>query len=282
MSEKIVKLAHNSGFCFGVNRAVDMLNKLIADGEKVCTLGPIIHNPQVIEDFKNKGVRVIEKAQDCPPDYILVIRTHGITKEELEYIETHHKNYLNITCPFVSKIHSLVKKNSDADNVILIAGDGNHPEVKGIKSYANGDVYTINNIEEFDNIINLNSDILKKKIILVSQTTFNKPVFDLFKKKLNLISTNYLIFDTICNATGERQKEAIELSKSCDAVIVIGGRKSSNTSKLKTLCAENCPTFLIETADELKDIDLSGYSSIGVTAGASTPDSIIKEVLRNV
>lgn len=282
MSAKTVKLANNSGFCFGVNRAVDMLTRLIDDGKKVCTLGPIIHNPQVISDFEKKGVKVIERAQECPEDYTLVIRTHGITKEELEYIKSHHKNYLNITCPYVSKIHSLVKNNSDIDNILLIAGDGNHPEVKGIKSYAKGKVYTINNIEEFNNIIDSDYDIFKKKIILVSQTTFNKSIFELFKKKLNLLSTNHLIFDTICSATGERQKEAIELSKSCDAVIVIGGRKSSNTSKLKTLCAENCPTFLIETADELKDIDLSDYSSIGVTAGASTPDSIIKEVLRNV
>lgn len=280
MPAKIVKVAKKSGFCFGVDRAINMLNKLISEGEKVCTLGPIIHNPQVIADFEKKGVKVIDTAQHCPSDCVLVIRTHGITKEEFEYIKTHNKKYLNITCPFVSKIHHLVENNSNKNNVILIAGDGNHPEVKGIKSYANGEVYTINNLEEFDSVIN--SDILKKEIILVSQTTFNKSLFEVFKKKLKLLSTNYLIFDTICNATGERQKEAIELSKSCDAVIVIGGRKSSNTSKLKTLCAENCPTFLIETADELKDIDLSCYSSIGVTAGASTPDSIIKEVLRNV
>ena len=277
-----ITLAKTAGFCFGVNRAVNLLGKMVDEGKSVCTLGPIIHNPQVIADFENRGVRIIDSPEQCSKDDVLVIRTHGITKELLDEVKKASPNYCDATCPFVQKIHKTVSENSDADSVTLIAGDKTHPEVIGIRSYCNGESFVFNSEEELDEIIKSNPDLDKKHLILVAQTTFSIKSFEKYVKKIKNYYTNAIIFDTICNATEERQKEATQLSLENDAMIIIGGRQSSNTAKLKAVCESNCPTFLIETADELSGIDLSGFERVGVTAGASTPDSIIKEVLKTM
>lgn len=277
-----ITLAKTAGFCFGVNRAVHLLEDMVEKGQKACTLGPIIHNPQVIAHFESHGVRVIEHPAQCAEDETLVVRTHGVPKEILQEIEAMPVHTCNATCPFVTKIHKIVRENSTPENITLIAGDKAHPEVIGIRSYCNGRSFVFNTYEELEELINSHPDLDENGIILVAQTTFSIKSFEKCVKKIKMVYTNAVIFDTICSATEERQSEAQALSMTNDAMVIIGGRQSSNTAKLKAVCAENCPTFLIETAQELHDIDLSPFAAVGVTAGASTPDSIIKEVLKTM
>lgn len=277
-----ITLAKTAGFCFGVNRAMNLLEQLVKDGKKVCTLGPIIHNPQVISYFENLGVRIVDRPDECVPGGTLVIRTHGITKDLLSDVKNNGEEYCNATCPFVTKIHKIISGHSAKENATLIAGDKSHPEVIGIRSYCTGESFVFNSEEELDEIIKNNPDLKEKDIILVSQTTFSTKIFEKCVKKIKLVYTNAVIFDTICSATEERQAEAASLSLTNDAMVIVGGRQSSNTAKLKSVCESNCPTFLIETADELKNIDFKAFHSVAVTAGASTPDSIIKEVLNTM
>lgn len=277
-----ITLAKTAGFCFGVNRAVNLLENLVENGEKACTLGPIIHNPQVISHFESHGVRVIDSPDDCRADETLVVRTHGVEKEVLSAVEEIGRPFLNATCPFVTKIHKIVRENSTPENVTLIAGDSRHPEVVGIRSYCNGRSFVFNSYEELLSILENHPNLDENGLILVSQTTFSTNSFKKCVKKIKMVYTNAVIFDTICSATEERQAEAQKLSLENDAMLIIGGRQSSNTAKLKAVCEANCPTFLIETAQELNGIDLSRFHAVGVTAGASTPDSIIKEVLKTM
>lgn len=277
-----ITLAKTAGFCFGVNRAVNLLENLVENGEKACTLGPIIHNPQVISHFESHGVRVIDSPVDCRADETLVVRTHGVEKEVLSAVEESGRPFLNATCPFVTKIHKIVRENSTPENVTLIAGDSRHPEVVGIRSYCNGRSFVFNSYEELLSILENHPNLDENGLILVSQTTFSTNSFKKCVKKIKMVYTNAVIFDTICSATEERQAEAQKLSLENDAMLIIGGRQSSNTAKLKAVCEANCPTFLIETAQELNGIDLSRFHAVGVTAGASTPDSIIKEVLKTM
>lgn len=276
-----ISVAKTAGFCFGVDRAVNLIYELVEKGEKVCTLGPIIHNPQLVLDLISKGVKIVDDISEVPNDYTVVVRTHGVPKKYIDELEEKNINYCNATCPFVLKIHKIVKEQNE-DCVVLIAGDENHPEVKGIRSYCKGVSFVFKNEDELKNILKTNPIIDKNSSICVSQTTFSKKEWKKCEKIIEKVCTNCKIFDTICSATAERQSEASELSKICDAMIVIGGKHSSNTCKLKDVCADNSKTFLIETADELKDIDLTSYSNIGVTAGASTPAGIIKEVLNSM
>ena len=277
-----ITLAKTAGFCFGVNRAVNMLYDLVADGVNVCTLGPIIHNPQVVADLESKGVNIIDNINDAQSDKKVVIRTHGVEQNILKYCDENTLDYIDATCPFVKKIHKIVQKNSSKELPVLIAGDKNHPEVIGIKSYCNGDCFVFNSEVELDEIFEKNTFSTENPFIVVSQTTFSTKEWKKCAKKVKLLYTNAIIFDTICSATEERQAEALKLSEENDIMIIIGGRTSSNTAKLKSVCESNCPTYLIETAEELQDIALCDVQSIGVTAGASTPDSIIKEVIRTM
>lgn len=280
MSKQII-LAKTAGFCFGVDRAVNLVYELVGEGKKVCTLGPIIHNAQLVADLESKGVKIIDDISQAPQGYTVVVRTHGVEKSVLDELETKGIDYVNATCPFVTKIHNIVKKQ-DENTVVLIAGDKNHPEVLGIKSYCKGDSYVFKNEEELTEIIQKYEIAQKNDVICVAQTTFSLNEQKKCKKIFKKLCTNCKIFDTICNATSDRQNEAEELSKNSDAMIVVGGRHSSNTCKLRDTGEANCPTFLIETADELASLDLSKYNVIGVTAGASTPSVIIKEVLKSM
>ncbi|MBR2952982.1 MAG: bifunctional 4-hydroxy-3-methylbut-2-enyl diphosphate reductase/30S ribosomal protein S1 [Clostridia bacterium] len=277
-----ITLAKTAGFCFGVNRAVTMLYDLVDKGENICTLGPIIHNPQVIDDLSSKGVNIIDNVQSVTTDKKVVIRTHGVEKSSLDFCVNNSIDFIDATCPFVKKIHKIVEKNSSETLPVLMAGDSKHPEVIGIKSYCNGECFIFNSAEELENILKNNTFNPVKPFIVVSQTTFSIKEWKKCIKIINLYYTNAIIFDTICNATEERQAEALLLSKKNDIMIIIGGRTSSNTAKLKAVCEPNCPTYLIETAKELLDIAFCDVHSIGVTAGASTPDSIIKEVLKTM
>lgn len=276
-----IKLAKTAGFCFGVDRAVNLVYDLIEKGEKVSTLGPIIHNQQLVDDLNSKGVKTISVPEECEPGYKIIVRTHGVEKSVIEDIECRKIPYVNATCPFVLKIHKIVSSQPEG-TVTLIAGDINHPEVMGIRSFCRGDCFVFKNQEELNEIIKNEHILSENKLICVSQTTFSLQEWKKCEKILKKVCTNCEIFDTICNATSDRQAEAYSLSKECDAMIVIGGRHSSNTCKLRDVCSENAPTFLIETADELSDIDFCDCGVVGVTAGASTPSVIIKEVLKTM
>ena len=280
MSKQII-LAKTAGFCFGVDRAVNLVYDLVNEGKKVCTLGPIIHNAQLVADLESKGVKIIDDISEAPQGYTVVVRTHGVEKNVLDELENKNIDFVNATCPFVTKIHNIVKKQ-DENTIVLIAGDKNHPEVLGIKSYCKGPSFVFKDEKELEKIIQDNDIGQKNSVICVAQTTFSLNEQKKCKKIFKKLCTNCKIFDTICNATSDRQNEAEELSKKSDAMIVVGGRHSSNTCKLRDTGEANCPTFLIETADELASLDLSTYNVIGVTAGASTPSVIIKEVLKSM
>ncbi|MDD6729014.1 MAG: bifunctional 4-hydroxy-3-methylbut-2-enyl diphosphate reductase/30S ribosomal protein S1 [Eubacteriales bacterium] len=277
----MIKLAKTAGFCFGVDRAVNLVYELIEKGEKVCTLGPIIHNNQLVSDLESKGVKIIDDISQCPDGYTVVIRTHGVEKSVIDDADSKGIKYINATCPFVLKIHKIVSEQPDG-TVTLIAGDENHPEVMGIRSYCKGKSFVFKNEEELQKILEENKLCDEKSPICVSQTTFSLKEWKKCEKILKKLYTNFRIYSTICNATADRQEEAASISKEADAVIVIGGKHSSNTCKLRDVCKANADTYLIETAEELKNIDLSKYRNIGVTAGASTPSVIIKEVLKTM
>ena len=274
-----IELAKTAGFCFGVDRAVKMLYKMVENGESVCTLGPIIHNPQVVEDLQNRGVKIINSPFEADKDHKVVIRAHGVTKETYDALGSLGVSYEDATCPYVMKIHRIVSENSTDKNIVMIAGDEAHPEVCGFRSRCKGRSFVFKNAKELEEIIENNPEIAEKELIFVAQTTFSleewKKCSIIFKK----VCTNSIYFDTICRATRDRQNEAEEISKRCDLMVVVGGRFSSNTVKLKAVCEKNCPTYLVERAQELKNIPIGSCRRIGVTAGASTPVGIIKEVL---
>ncbi|MDE6469596.1 MAG: bifunctional 4-hydroxy-3-methylbut-2-enyl diphosphate reductase/30S ribosomal protein S1 [Eubacterium sp.] len=276
-----IRLAETAGFCFGVDRAVNLVYELVEKGEKVCTLGPIIHNSQLVSDLESKGVKIIDDISQCPQGYTVVIRTHGVEKSVIDCAAKNNVDFINATCPFVLKIHKIVGEQEDG-TVTLIAGDEKHPEVMGIRSYCKGESFVFKNQDELEKILSKHNLCEEKSLICVSQTTFSLNEWKKCEKILKKLYTNCRIYSTICNATADRQEEAASISKMADAMIVIGGRHSSNTCKLRDVCKVNCDTFLIETADELKTIDLLAYKVVGVTAGASTPSVIIKEVLKTM
>lgn len=279
---KKIELAKTAGFCFGVNRAVEMTYELVNSGKKVSTLGPLIHNPVVIEDLEKKGVRVLTSPEQAEKGSTVVVRTHGIGRSVMQELSATGAEVCDATCPFVKKIHRIVSENSSEDIPVLIAGDSDHPEVMGIMGYCNGECFTFKDATELRIILKNHSNLCQKRITVVSQTTFSVKEWEESSKIINLLCTNANVFDTICNATQDRQHEATELSERADIMIIIGGLESSNTAKLKAVCEKNCRTYLVERAAELKNIDFSGCNFIGVTAGASTPARIIKEVLCNM
>lgn len=277
-----ITLAKSAGFCFGVARAVKKATDFIENNIDACTLGPLIHNPIFVNSLAEKGVYTAKSLSDVKDGYTLIVRTHGITKDMFSEITDTGIKYYDATCPFVKKIHSIVQERSELGDIILIAGDESHPEVIGIRSYCKGKSYVFSNAEELETI-RKNGDFSENdSFSLVSQTTFDLKEFKKCEKFAKLLYTNLKIFDTICNATALRQEEAIALAEKSDMMIVIGGRNSSNTEKLYKLCSAITKTYLIEEASELSEINFEGVFSIGVTAGASTPDGIIKEVIKTM
>lgn len=277
MSKIIV--AESAGFCFGVNRAINILYKLIDENKPACTLGPIIHNMQMVNELREKGVRTIDKISEAKENETIVIRSHGVPQSIVDEINERHLNYIDATCPFVSKIHKIVSETDD-DSIVIIAGDKNHPEVQGIMGHCKSKCYTFKNQEELQELFSIIPQKNYKAIKIVAQTTFDLKEWEKSLKSLKNVYTNTKIFDTICNATSIRQREAANISKSVDLMFVIGDKHSSNSFKLYSICSSNCEnTFFIETADELPLEMVKKADSIGVTAGASTPARIIKEVL---
>ena len=274
-----ITLAKTAGFCFGVDRAVKMLYDLVAQGDPVCTLGPIIHNPQVIDDLRQKGVAILEKAEDAVPGTKVVIRAHGVPKQVFDLFAETGIDYVDATCPYVLKIHRIVEQHTSPDTVLIIAGDEQHPEVQGFRSRSKGVSYVCGDLQQFLALTQAHPEFSEKEVLLVAQTTFSVKVFQKIHEIFEKLYTNSKSFDTICKATQNRQMEAEALAKRSDCMIVIGGRFSSNTVKLYRVCEPYCRTYLVERAEEVRELDLASCNCIGVTAGASTPAGIIKEVL---
>ena len=274
-----IELAKTAGFCFGVDRAVSTLYKMVDENKKVCTLGPIIHNPFVIEDLRKRGVEIVESPSQAPEDTTVVIRTHGVERSVIDELKSKGTQYIDLTCPFVRKIQKIVESHSGENRLLIIAGDESHPEVRGFRSHWDSESFVYRNEAELEKLLAEHPEIMDSEVYIVAQTTFSVKEWEKTSKILKKLCTNGFFFDTICSATNDRQEEAFELSKRNDAMIVVGGRSSSNTAKLKAVCEKNCPTFLVESARELYAYDFSRFRSVGVTAGASTPAGIIKEVL---
>ena len=267
-------VANTAGFCFGVNRAVDSVYKNIQQ-QPLYTYGPIIHNPQVVEELREQNVIPVHSVDEINEGTI-IIRSHGVSKDVYGEINKKGLAYIDSTCPYVKRIHKIVDEYSQKGYQVVIVGDRNHPEVQGISGWSNGEAIIIEKPEELEEL----SISKAKPICLVSQTTYRE---DRFESVLNALKDNHYEvegFNTICKATSDRQQEAIEISKMVDKMIVIGGRESSNTRKLYEICKNYCKeTYHIET---IKDLELNKFNSndkIGITAGASTPARIIKEVI---
>ena len=276
-----ITLADSAGFCFGVKRAVDTVYHLLEDKEKkVYTLGPIIHNEQVVQDLNANGVGVV-----CNPEEIsgeddnatLVIRSHGVSQDVIRRIKEKGLCYEDATCPFVKKIHQTVEEYSAKSYWIIIIGSKEHPEVQGILGWTNGRGTVIETAEEAEDFSLADP---QEKICIVSQTTFNYKKFQELVEIFSEKGYDIIAVNTICNATSTRQKEAEELAARSDAMIIIGGKHSSNSRKLYEICKNQCEnTFFIQTADDLEGISFDSFASLGITAGASTPNNIIQEVL---
>ena len=275
-----ITVAKTAGFCFGVRRAVDLVHTALDEGKRICTLGPLIHNPQVIESLMRRGVDIIENVENCGKDDCVVLRSHGVGKHVYDTLKRRKIEYIDATCPFVEKIHRLVGEKSEQGFHVLIAGDKSHPEVQGIVGHVSRgvDCRTFSDAEEFDELLKIRSFFVEKSYILVAQTTFNVLEWKKCVSVAENLYTNLTIFDTICSATTLRQKEAAELAKKSDLMVVVGGAGSSNTAKLVQVCENFCRTIAVERPKTLAVHDFSAVSSIGITAGASTPGSIIREV----
>ena len=270
-------LAKTAGFCFGVNRAVKLTYELLEQGRPVATLGPLIHNPQVVADLESKGAITCDSVDDVPDGCEVVIRSHGVGQSVYDKISTRCLAYHDATCPFVTKIHKIAARAGAEGAMLLVAGDAKHPEVQGIVGHTTGKVEVFANLAELEKL--LPELTQQKSIFAVAQTTFNVQSWETCKEFLKNQCTNAKIFDTICNATWARQQEAEDLSQKCDHMVVIGGHHSSNTQKLLQVAARHTKAINVETADELDKDWLNGARIVGVTAGASTPSSIIEEVL---
>ena len=273
-----VTVAKSAGFCFGVDRAVKMVYNELEQNTKVATLGPIIHNQDVVNDMKAKGARVIENVSELEPDETVVIRSHGVGMDVYEQIAQKGNRMLDATCPFVSKIHKIVAEKSAEGYLVLIAGDIDHPEVQGIIGHCKQNYLVFKDNFELKHLFEENDNFLGKKLAFVAQTTYNIVVWEECLKVIPKNSPDIVIFDTICNATDTRQSDAAKLAKESDIMLVVGGRHSSNTVKLYEVCSRYCKTYHIENSDELSSLKLPFAGRIGITAGASTPAYIIKEV----
>lgn len=283
-----ITVAKTAGFCFGVKRAIDFAEKLAAEGGG-CTLGRLIHNPFVIKDLEAKGVYAAESIEDIKGT--VIIRSHGVGQAVYEELDRRGIKYIDATCPFVEKIHKIVSEESEKGAEVIIAGDPNHPEVKGIVGHCRTKAHVIDSLSDIENLVKAENFFVQNKQILVAQTTYQLAKWIEYKKVIKNYCTNLKIFDTICSATTNRQKEAENLSKSCDLMIVAGGAESSNTAKLAEICRKNCKTVFLQDPRDLlneKNIavikavlsDRASDINIGITAGASTPNGIIKEVHR--
>lgn len=272
-----VRLAKTAGFCFGVKRAVDTVYEQIETGERIYTYGPIIHNEEVVKDLQEKGVTVLETEEELKQlrSGVVIIRSHGVPKHICGILEENGVKYVDATCPFVKRIHTIVEKESAKGRRIIIIGNEGHPEVEGIRGWSLTPALVVETREQAAKITFSEGE----KLSIVSQTTFNyknfKELVEIFRKK----GYDVNVANTICNATQERQDEAAIIAAEADVMIVVGGAHSSNTRKLYEICSKECEnTYFIQTLEDLHLELPKSVELVGITAGASTPNNIIEEV----
>ena len=273
-----VTVAKTAGFCFGVKRAVEKVYEQIGKTEKpIYTYGPIIHNEQVVGDLQEKGVEVIDTLEELKTirDAVVVIRSHGVGKDVYDILKENGVEIVDATCPYVKKIHRIVEKQTAEGRRVLIVGSEDHPEVQGIKGWGDERTKVIENMDDFRRL-ELPED---EKLCIVSQTTFNYKKFQDIVEKISKTRYDITVLNTICNATQERQVEAMRIASQVDVMLVIGGKHSSNTQKLYDICRKECKnTYYIQTLGDFNPECISSVRSVGITAGASTPNNIIEEV----
>ncbi len=269
-----VIVAKTAGFCFGVERAVSTVYQALKEKNvPLYTYGPIIHNEEVVKELSDKGVRIYEPGMQAEKGAVIIIRSHGISCGEEEMLRREGFEVLDATCPFVKKIHRTVRKAGQDGRFVLIVGDAEHPEVRGICGWCTGPHAVIGDFEDFSRVST------QLPLTIVSQTTFHQKKFQEIVEKISLSGYDTDVVNTICNATQMRQSEAVSISSSVGTMIVIGGIHSSNTRKLYEICKANCSrTFYIQTLEDLVTQGFAPRGSVGITAGASTPKKIIEEV----
>ena len=279
-----VKVAKSAGFCFGVKKAVEAVYQKLEDPfvhSAIYTYGPLIHNEEVVCDLEKKGVKVLHGEEDLEKltEGIVVLRSHGVEKRIYDKLQEKGITVVDATCPFVKKIHQIVAKYSEEGYQIVVIGNDKHPEVEGIKGWCKTTPVIIENKQQAMEFVVEK----EKKVCIVSQTTFH---YTKFKDLVEIISKkgyDIVVRNTICNATEERQTEAKQIASEVDAMIVIGGKSSSNTQKLYEICKKECKnTYYIQTLVDLDFDKLKSMGCVGITAGASTPNNIIEEVHTNV
>ena len=273
-----VRVAKSAGFCFGVSRAVELVEQAAKAGKKVVTLGPIIHNHHVVDKFRALGVEVIDAPEQACPGQTVIIRSHGVSRAVYEELQRRGVEIIDATCPFVKRIHGIVSRAEEEGQLPVIIGTPTHPEVEGIAGWCR-DCRVFETLDDLKNWAYSKENLKNSSICMVSQTTLTESLWKTCGEFAKKQFTNLKIFDTICRATEYRQSEAAELSEICQAMVVVGDPKSSNTGRLAMICREHCDrVFLVDNASELRPEDFRGVSDVGITAGASTPAWIIKEV----
>ena len=273
-----VRVAESAGFCFGVSRAVELVEQAAKAGKTVVTLGPIIHNHHVVDKFRALGVEVIDTPEQASPGQTVIIRSHGVSRAVYEELQRRGVEIIDATCPFVKRIHGIVSRAEEEGQLPVIIGTPTHPEVEGIAGWCR-DCRVFETLDGLKNWAYSKEDLKNSPICMVSQTTLTESLWKMCGEFVKKQFTNLKIFDTICRATEYRQSEAAGLSEICQAMVVVGDPKSSNTGRLAMICREHCDrVFLVDNASELRPEDFRGVSDVGITAGASTPAWIIKEV----
>lgn len=272
-----LQVSEKAGFCFGVKRAMGLAWRELSEEKekKIYALGPLIHNKQAVEKYENRGLITVDDIEEIPKDVKMIIRSHGVSKSIYDKAKEKGLDVVDTTCPFVKKIHDIVRKNYTEGKKIILIGDKNHPEVIGINGWCKNTAIIVKTIDEAKEIT-LDSD---DNYCAVAQTTMNLEIYgeivEILKQKSNRIEFN----NTICSSTKARQEAARELASKMDCMVVIGGKHSSNTQKLVGICKEVCPTFAIETKEDLNEEEIKKYKNVGITAGASTPDWIIDDII---
>ena len=277
-----VVVAKTAGFCFGVERAVRKVYEQIETGRPpIFTLGPIIHNEEVVRDLEGRGVRVLpdEESLKDLKEGTVIIRSHGVGRAVYDRIKARGLSVVDATCPFVKKIHRVVQEQNGLGRRVIIIGDKDHPEVQGIRGWGDEKTLVVKDEAEMADL----PDLTGEKLCIVSQTTFNYNKFQDLVEKFSEKGYDIFVLNTICNATQERQVEAGRIASQVDAMIVVGGKSSSNTRKLYEICRKECKnTYYIQTVGDFDPESVSSVRSVGITAGASTPKNIIEEVHTNV
>lgn len=273
-----ILLAESAGFCFGVKRATNMAFEAAEEHQNICSLGPIIHSPQLVEKLEEQGVEVVKDVEEVPPGAAVIVRSHGITYTELQELTGNELELVDATCPFVKNAQNYAAQLSDEGYVVIIVGEEEHPEVQGIVSFArNGEVHVVGNEHEAEQLPR------RRRMGIVAQTTQSlsnlQQIVDICLQRCYELR----VFNTICDATTVRQEEARKVAQQAEVVLVLGGFNSANTTRLAQICREIQPrTYHIETADEIDASWFDGVDSVGVTAGASTPQWIIDDTVAKI